>query len=88
MSLAWSLSRWTQAEQASVAGDPVFSNALFTKDNTVVFIDVRGRQGDVLSLRGDALYDLAKVYQSCAAHPSSFRACTSSVLTLPCRIPS
>ncbi|PRQ70844.1 Nucleotide-diphospho-sugar transferase [Rhodotorula toruloides] len=47
-----------------IHGDPVFSNALFTKDNTVVFIDVRGRQGDVLTLRGDALYDLAKVYQS------------------------
>ncbi|KAJ8291805.1 hypothetical protein OF846_005051 [Rhodotorula toruloides] len=47
-----------------IHGDPVFSNALFTKDNTVVFIDVRGWQGDVLTLRGDALYDLAKVYQS------------------------
>lgn len=59
------LSRKRRTDRTRLAGDPVFSNALFTKDNTVVFIDVRGRQGDVLTLRGDALYDLAKVYQSC-----------------------
>lgn len=45
-------------------GDPVFSNAIFASDNTVVFIDVRGRQGDVLTTSGDAMYDLSKVLQS------------------------
>ncbi|GAA6033718.1 hypothetical protein JCM8097_004396 [Rhodosporidiobolus ruineniae] len=47
-----------------IHGDPVFSNALFSNENSVHFIDVRGRQGDTLTLRGDAIYDLAKVYQS------------------------
>jgi thiamine kinase-like enzyme len=33
-----------------IHGDPVFSNILLTPKNTVVYIDVRGRQGDVLTM--------------------------------------
>ncbi|ORZ29514.1 nucleotide-diphospho-sugar transferase [Catenaria anguillulae PL171] len=47
-----------------IHGDPVFSNVLMTKDGQVKFIDMRGRLGNDLTLEGDALYDLAKVYQS------------------------
>lgn len=47
-----------------IHGDPVFSNVLMTKDGHVKFIDMRGRLGNDLTLEGDALYDLAKVYQS------------------------
>jgi capsule biosynthesis phosphatase len=47
-----------------IHGDPVFSNALLTPDSRVVFLDMRGCLGTVLSLEGDLNYDLAKVYQS------------------------
>lgn len=47
-----------------IHGDPVFTNAFLTKHNRVVFIDMRGTLGDILTLEGDLLYDLAKVYQS------------------------
>ena len=43
----------------------VFSNILLTNDGQVRFIDMRGMLGDELSLSGDIMYDLAKVYQSC-----------------------
>ena len=57
-----------------IHGDPVFSNAILTGDNRVVFIDPRGSQGGALTLRGDALYDLAKVLQSCVLRTLSSRA--------------
>ena len=47
-----------------IHGDPVFSNALLSSQGTVTLIDMRGRVGDTLTLQGDQLYDLAKVYQS------------------------
>jgi len=47
-----------------IHGDPVFSNALLCKDGRIKFIDMRGKQGDILSLSGDKCYDYAKVYQS------------------------
>ncbi|CAF4227141.1 unnamed protein product, partial [Adineta steineri] len=47
-----------------IHGDPVFSNALLTSDNRVVFIDMRGSLATELSIQGDINYDLAKVYQS------------------------
>jgi capsule biosynthesis phosphatase len=47
-----------------IHGDPVFSNVLITKDSHIQFIDMRGRVGNTLTLQGDAMYDLAKVYQS------------------------
>ena len=47
-----------------VHGDPVFSNALMTRDYTFKFIDMRGKLGDKCSTYGDVFYDYAKVYQS------------------------
>lgn len=47
-----------------IHGDPVFSNVLLEKDNTVRFLDMRGALGSRLVLGGDAVYDLAKIYQS------------------------
>lgn len=47
-----------------IHGDPVFSNAILTPEQKVVFLDMRGKQGDVCTLEGDVLYDLGKVYQS------------------------
>lgn len=47
-----------------IHGDPVFSNALLCKDGRIKFIDMRGKQGDEVTLAGDTCYDYAKVYQS------------------------
>ncbi|CAF4883143.1 unnamed protein product [Rotaria sp. Silwood1] len=47
-----------------IHGDPVFSNALLTRDSRVVFVDTRGTLGEEVALYGDLHYDLAKVYQS------------------------
>ncbi|KAJ3178844.1 hypothetical protein HDU85_005037 [Gaertneriomyces sp. JEL0708] len=47
-----------------IHGDPVFSNVILQTNNTVAFLDMRGRLGDQFSIHGDAVYDLAKVYQS------------------------
>ena len=47
-----------------IHGDPVFSNALLTPDGKFKFVDMRGMQGDSLTLGGDIVYDLSKVYQS------------------------
>lgn len=48
----------------AIHGDPVFSNALLTAQGTVRLIDMRGRLGEILTIEGDAVYDLAKVFQS------------------------
>ena len=48
-----------------IHGDPVFSNAILTDaSESVKFFDVRAMQGDTFTLKGDVVYDLAKVYQS------------------------
>jgi len=47
-----------------IHGDPVFSNALLTPENRVIFLDMRGCLGTEMSLQGDLNYDLAKIYQS------------------------
>jgi len=47
-----------------IHGDPVFSNAMRTDDDTVVLIDMRGEIGRRLTTQGDVHYDLSKVYQS------------------------
>jgi len=47
-----------------IHGDPVFSNALLTAQGGVIVIDMRGRLGSHFTLEGDAVYDLAKVFQS------------------------
>lgn len=51
------------AVRGRIHGDPIFSNILMTQEQ-VKFIDMRGLQGDVLSIYGDVHYDLAKIYQS------------------------
>jgi len=47
-----------------IHGDPVFSNVLLTRSSEVKLIDMRGMIGTQLTQSGDALYDLAKVFQS------------------------
>merc|ERR1719163_2105810 len=47
-----------------IHGDPVFSNALLTDEGRVYLLDMRGEVGRALTLQGDMLYDLSKVYQS------------------------
>jgi capsule biosynthesis phosphatase len=46
-----------------IHGDPVFTN-IFETPTGIKFIDMRGKQGDELTIFGDVHYDLAKVYQS------------------------
>jgi hypothetical protein len=48
-----------------IHGDPVFSNAILSKDEKLVsFIDVRCQLEDTLTPEGDIHYDLGKVLQS------------------------
>lgn len=47
-------------------GDPVFTNVLLATDgkgSPIKLLDMRGLLGPTLALRGDAHYDLSKVYQ-------------------------
>lgn len=46
-----------------IHGDPVFTN-VFETPTGIKFIDMRGKQGDEVTLYGDVYYDFAKVYQS------------------------
>jgi capsule biosynthesis phosphatase len=46
-----------------IHGDPVFTN-VFDTPTGIKLIDMRGKQGDEVTLYGDINYDLAKVYQS------------------------
>lgn len=47
-----------------IHGDLVFTNILIDKNRNVKFIDMRGKQGNVLTIYGDRMYDYAKLYQS------------------------
>lgn len=47
-----------------IHGDPVFTNILINQFGKIKFIDMRGKQGDQLSIYGDWLYDWGKLYQS------------------------
>lgn len=53
-----------KGHQSIIHGDPVFTNILINSLGKIKFIDMRGKQGDKLSIQGDALYDWAKIYQS------------------------
>jgi capsule biosynthesis phosphatase len=53
-----------RGRRATIHGDAVFGNMLLDFQGSVKFIDMRGKQGNVLTTTGDALYDYAKVYQS------------------------
>ncbi len=47
-----------------IHGDTVFTNILINQFGKIKFIDMRGKQGNQLSIYGDWLYDWAKLYQS------------------------
>ena len=47
-----------------IHGDPVMTNIIINNYNKIKFIDMRGKQGDDLSIFGDWLYDWGKLYQS------------------------
>ena len=47
-----------------IHGDPVFTNVLIDDENKIKLIDMRGKIGNKYTVGGDAIYDLAKIYQS------------------------
>jgi len=47
-----------------IHGDTVFTNILINEFGKIKFIDMRGKQGEILTINGDWLYDWAKLYQS------------------------
>lgn len=47
-----------------IHGDPVFSNVLLDRQNDIKMVDMRGVEGESLTVYGHELYDFAKVYQS------------------------
>lgn len=47
-----------------IHGDTVFTNILINEHEKVKFIDMRGQQGNTLTIYGDWLYDWSKFYQS------------------------
>lgn len=52
------------AEFSVIHGDPVFSNCMADVHNNLKFFDMRGCQGDIMTIYGDKWYDYAKIYQS------------------------
>lgn len=52
------------AIRSNIHGDPVFTNVIVDRNNRMKMFDMRGKQGDVLTITGDKNYDFAKVYQS------------------------
>lgn len=53
-----------QGDYQIIHGDLVFSNIILTNTGQIKLIDVKGKQGDDLSVFGDRFYDYAKIYQS------------------------
>lgn len=51
-------------EYKIIHGDLVFSNIILTNTGKIKFVDVKGKQGDELSIFGHSFYDYAKIYQS------------------------
>jgi NDP-sugar pyrophosphorylase family protein len=47
-----------------IHGDPVMTNIIINNYDKIKLIDMRGKQGEELSIFGDWLYDWAKLYQS------------------------
>lgn len=47
-----------------IHGDPVLSNCILEINNELKLIDMRGYQGNELSIYGDIYYDYGKIYQS------------------------
>jgi len=57
-----------RGQESLIHGDPVFTNVLLTASGSAVLIDPRGHLNGHFTLRGDANYDLAKVYQSLSGY--------------------
>lgn len=51
-------------QRVMIHGDPVFSNILLDREGCVRMVDMRGSEGDEITVFGHPLYDYAKVYQS------------------------
>lgn len=47
-----------------VHGDPWFDNMIVTPNQDIKLLDMKGKNGSALSLKGDAMADYAKLYQS------------------------
>ena len=47
-----------------IHGDCVFTNIILNEYDEIRFIDMRGKVGEVLTIKGDWLYDWSKLYQS------------------------
>lgn len=47
-----------------IHGDPVFTNVIIDSQHQLKMFDMRGKVGDLYTVGGDAVYDLAKIYQS------------------------
>lgn len=47
-----------------IHGDPVFTNIIVDNSGSIRFIDMRGKQGNDVTIMGDINYDYAKIYQS------------------------
>ena len=47
-----------------IHGDPVLSNCILDINNNFKLIDMRGQQGETLTIYGDIFYDYGKIYQS------------------------
>lgn len=58
------IDKYPHANTCIIHGDPVFTNVLLDTNNNIKFIDMKGKLGNLYTLGGDAIYDLAKVYQS------------------------
>lgn len=53
-----------QGHYKIIHGDLVFTNIILSNSGKLKLIDVKGKQGDQLSIFGDPFYDYAKIYQS------------------------
>ena len=53
-----------KGKKVIIHGDTVFTNIITNQYQKIKFIDMRGIQGNTLTLYGDWLYDWAKFYQS------------------------
>lgn len=62
------LVKYTNSEELKIVnvihGDPWFENILFTSSDDLYMIDMRGKVGSMLTVKGDPYLDYAKVYQS------------------------
>lgn len=58
-----------------IHGDPVFTNIIVNNLGKIKFIDMRGKIGDVITNRGDIMYDYAKIYQSLIGYDEILNDC-------------